>query len=182
MIEVKVAWCRCWNDESGGETNTLYEVYLDAEKKCNKECNYVMDKLEKQERIAERVIKAASSLEVLHNDVFKFEEKILRNDNNRNQDKQAVAIFCKRMVRKTLVCSRIIWLRKWDFSIEYKESQTKILYIVNELFKKVKTGAFNLPESTIELINIGRSALETKINIGEYIMNENAIKWLDSLN
>jgi hypothetical protein len=126
----------------------LHEVLLDAEKKYDKEWNYVMDRLEKDKdkRTTERIIMVVSSLGALHNDVFGNAKKILRNEGNKNEDKQAATILCKRMVREALEGSRIIWLRKCGFSINFESKRMVRRYNINELERKPIRMDVNLDE------------------------------------
>jgi hypothetical protein len=122
---IKVAWGRCWNDETDGETNTLHEVFLDAETKYDTELNYIMDRLKqnKCKRSAERVIIVISSLGAAPNDEFINVKKVFRNKGNRNEDKHAAVILCQMMVREEIEDSRIIWLRKCGFSIDFESKR-----------------------------------------------------------
>jgi hypothetical protein len=60
------------NDETGGETNTLQEVYMKAEEKYDKEWKIITEKREKDnmKRTVERVIIVVSSLGALYEKVF----------------------------------------------------------------------------------------------------------------
>jgi hypothetical protein len=41
LIEVKVAWGSCRPDEAGEEENTLQQVYLEAQRKYDKEVDFI---------------------------------------------------------------------------------------------------------------------------------------------
>jgi hypothetical protein len=72
---------------------------------------------------SKRVIMVVFSLGALHNDVFSKAKKFLWNKGNKNEEKQAAAILCKSMVREAIEGSRIIWLRKCGFSIDFESKE-----------------------------------------------------------
>jgi hypothetical protein len=119
-MQRQVACGSCRPDEAGEEENILQQVYLEAQRKYDKKVDFIKSILEtsKTKRRVERRIMVVSSLGALHCDVFTNAKKILRQK-NRNQDKQAVALLCKRMVKEAIIGSRIIWLRKCGFSFDF---------------------------------------------------------------
>jgi hypothetical protein len=152
VVEVKVAWGRAWDDESGGETNTLDEVYLQAEKKYDKNLVDIESKLRQTDkrRTLRKMIMVVSSLGALHKDVFRNARKLLGMNKDRNKDRQAAAILCKRMVKEAIEGSRLIWMKKCGFSFDVDSKRFVKTGSIEDLERKAIKHGYNI-DSTREI-------------------------------